>query len=86
MIGFFSDFFFNIGPGNKVRKTQFEIKKVQRVICNLIAKFDYFNIANMLQTSVSQPPGRLLVPGIDELFTGTWNIGETKNLSEITMK
>jgi hypothetical protein len=26
------------------------------------------------------------VPGLENFFTGTWNIGETKNLSGITMK
>ncbi len=39
-----------------------------------------------MQSSVSQPPGRVPVPGLKDLFTGTWNIRETKNLSEITKK
>ncbi len=40
----------------------------------------------MFQNSVSQPPGRVPVPGLEDLFTGTWNIRETKNPSEITKK
>ncbi len=36
--------------------------------------------------AVSQPLGRVPLPGLEDLFTGTWNIRETKQISEITMK
>jgi hypothetical protein len=38
------------------------------------------------KNSVSQLPERVPVPGLADLFTGTWNSRETKNISEITMK
>jgi hypothetical protein len=38
-----------------------------------------------LLSSVSKPTGRVPVPGLEDLFTGTWNIRETKNIYEISI-
>jgi hypothetical protein len=40
------------------------------------------NVFNQCFSTAGTRPG----PGLEELFTGTWNIRETKNISEIILK
>jgi hypothetical protein len=58
-----------------MRQTRIEF--LQYVTCCLLSFFVFWN---MIYSSVSQPPG------LEDLLTRTWNIRETKNLSEIAMK